>query len=473
MKHYIVLSFLMSLGLVGFSQNVLEEELIIFVQSTAESDFTKKNIGELQEYMQSKSIPVRIIDIQNKGAAPKEVGYTPFIVYQNHLGRKIYKGRYTSHHRILNFIRTVKYLGQQQQRYNEEKVFVWKHGRMRLGIKTKITDPTGKLPSDFDINQFKQKAQKGLVEGLSKFKYYELAEITKADELFYFNFYANVDAKGQWFVSTEIYSHYDCVEPIYIEFKSPAKGETIEKVFAQAAKTLQAELVQQLSKSKLGDAMTIVSAKFPTQNWNNIGIDLPPSPTKSATPVTSILKEVPQSWTYAGAYDERPALQFRFPDPLTQYAGELKEIEGTLELPVNNSFEAAEATFEVRVQSLTMGLVSLEKAVKEKMLHLADFPAATLRFNKILGDELDLGLGKIAKAKVKATLTIMDKNVAVEANTQVEPFVSDTGEPRLYIQTSFEIADLEGSLGIDGPEGPTESKNRMIFSANFVMKPVD
>ena len=105
MPNYIIAILLIFSFSVSAQQNA-EEELLIFINKKTDSEYTLSNIRLLKADMKSYKIAGRIIDISETGA-PVEVAYTPYILYRNYLGNKLLKGRYTSHKRILNFIRTM------------------------------------------------------------------------------------------------------------------------------------------------------------------------------------------------------------------------------------------------------------------------------------------------------------------------------------------------------------------------------
>jgi hypothetical protein len=119
-----------------------------------------------------------------------------------------------------------------------------------------------------------------------------------------------------------------------------------------------------------------------------------------------------------------------------------------------------------------MGVASLNNAVKETMLLVKKYPAATLVFRKIFSDDLKLAIGKITHADIEADLTIVHKTGTVMATTQFEPFLNEQGALMLLVSTQFLAEDLTGSYQISGPDGPSDSNNKMYFNANFKMKVV-
>jgi len=180
MPKYITFLFVL-LSFSTIAQQNIDEELIIFVQKGADSEFTQKNIKALVGEMDSANIPTRIIDIEETGS-PKEIGFTPHIIYRNYIGNKTYKGRYTSHGRILNFIRTVRRLPQENIDYEEKNTFVWKQERCNILFKLKITEATGNIPANFNQKNFEKEYLNGLKAGFEGAEHASLQEVNNSDE---------------------------------------------------------------------------------------------------------------------------------------------------------------------------------------------------------------------------------------------------------------------------------------------------
>ncbi|BDS11054.1 YceI family protein [Aureispira anguillae] len=468
MPKYITFLILL-LSFSTIAQQKIDEELVIFVQKTSDSEFTLNNIATLEAYMQAHHIPTKIIDIDEAGA-PKEVGFTPFIVYRNHLGRKVFKGRYTSHQRLLNFIRTVRRLPAEAIHYEEKEVFVWQQQHSNLFIKLKITAPNGQLPANFDAKKFKKDYLKGLKKGFEGAKYAQKHPVRNSDELIYCNFYPYIAEDGKVYVSSEIFSHYHCHTPIYQQYENPAVGNNTIQGFAAAAANSLAEIKRQLVESELGDAMNFTTKNTKFTPWEDLGLSTL-SPPKQGTQTAIKAVTFPKAWEMAGALDEgTPILAFSFPPPLRQYAGELKQVDGSLSLKSNESLAEAMGKFEVVVSSIEMGESSLNSAVKESILKVDEHPTAHLVFKKIESKDFKLTLGKITQTHIEADLTLLGKTGLVQATAQFEPFLNDQGELLLAVTTQFTAPDLKGSYQIDGPDGPESAKNKILFNASFVMK---
>ena len=450
------------------AQQKIDEELIIFVQKTTDSPFTLDNIEALKAYMLERNITTKIIDIDKTGA-PKEVGYTPFIVYRNHIGRKVFKGRYTSHKRLLNFIRTVRRLPIETANYQEENVFVWERERSNLVLKLKITAPQGNLPKNFNANKFSKEYLKGLKAGFAPATYQKAIKVDNSDELIYCSFYPYLAEDGKVYISSEIHSHYDCHTAIYQQFDAPVIGTSISEAFTLAAKNSLTEIQRQVVESTLGDAMNDTkNTKIIT--WEELKLEPLKAPEKSTQNNFEAI-EFPKEWTVAGPLDEStPIISFNFPPPLIHYGGELKSTTGSLSLNKTQSLESAKGHFVVDVASIEMGESELTQAVTESMLYVDKYPTATLTFKKLSGDNLDLALGSITTAIVEADLTMLDKTAPIAATAQFEPFLDENGALRVHIYAQFSINDLKGNYTVAGPDGPAEANNKMLFRVNLLMK---
>jgi hypothetical protein len=460
--------FVLFLSFSTIAQQNIDEELIIFVQKTTDSPFTLDNIKMLEAYMLERNITTKIIDIDKTGA-PKEVGYTPFIVYRNHIGRKVFKGRYTSHKRLLNFIRTVRRLPLEEVDYKEENAFIWKHERSNLVIKLKITEPKGTLPQGFTSNKFYIEYLKGLKEGFAPANYKKTSSVNNSDELIYCSFYPYLAEDGKVYVSSEIHSHYDCHSPIYQQFDAPAIGASISEAFNLAAKNALTEIQRQVLESTLGDAMNYTK-NTNIITWEALKLKALKAPEKSTQANFADIK-FPKEWVIAGPVDEStPILAFNFPPPLRHYGGELKSATGNITLRKMQNLEAVIGEFVVDVASIDMGEDELTQAVTESMLYVDKYPTATLTFKKIIGDDLKLSLGSITTAIVEADLKMLDKTAPIVATTDFEPFLDENGALRLHIYAQFSVNDLKGSYTVAGPDGPAEAKNKMLFRVSLLMK---
>ena len=86
------ISFFLIVSYAFNSSAQLQEELLLLVDSNKNSPFVLKDIQLLSDKMQAENIACQIINIAQT-AVPTSIAYTPSIVYRNHLGFKLYKGR--------------------------------------------------------------------------------------------------------------------------------------------------------------------------------------------------------------------------------------------------------------------------------------------------------------------------------------------------------------------------------------------
>jgi len=289
--------------------------------------------------------------------------------------------------------------------------------------------------------------------------------------IFYCNFYPYIAEDGKVYVGHEIFSHYDCINPIYKQFDKPGTGNSVEEGFTAAASGVFPEIKRQVDSSQLGDAMNFVSKKIKIIPWKKLNLRKLKAPDKGTFANVQNV-DFPKEWTLVGPIDDdTPLLTFNFPPPLRQYGGELKKTTGSLSLKEDKTLENASGKFIVEVKSLEMGDGSLNHSVKESMLFVDEFPNAQLEFSKIVSEDFKLKLGKITQVNIEAQLTMLAKSDFVAATAQFEPFLNDKGELLLQVTTQFILPDLTGSYKIDGPDGPKEASNTMLFNANFLMKP--
>jgi len=468
MSKYITL-ILLCLSFSTIAQQKIDEELVIFVQKSTDSEFTTNNISELEAYMKKYKIPTKVIDVEKTGA-PKEIGYTPYIVYRNHLGNKVYKGRYTTHKRILNFIRTVRQLPQEPINYEEKDIFVWEQDRTNIIFKLKITDLQGSLAENFNEKQFKKNYLQGLKAGFKDVKFLPKKSINNSEEMFYCNFYPYRGEDGKVYISAEIFSHYDCIVPIYKQFDTPIVGNSINEGFQLAAANIFAQIKRLVVESEMGDALNFIKKETASLQWKDLKLKKLKAP-KAKQALNKAKVELPKTWTMIGPLDEStPLLAFHFPAPLMQYGGEIKKATGTISLENSYTIKKAKGTFIVDVSSLEMGESSLNSSVKKGMLYVDKHPTATLEFVEINSKDFGLAIGKITRADIKARLSMVGKTSNVVATSQFEPYLDDDGALVLHVTTQFVVQDLVGSHGVDGPDGPEEANNTLYFNANFLMK---
>lgn len=467
---FVQIFFTLLISVSIFGQEAPSEDVVIFVDKEENSSFVIEDIYKLQQFLSDNQISSTLVDIQTQGA-PKEIAFTPCIVYRNQNGHQFYKGKHTTHNRILNYIKTVRGLAPEPIDYSEKNVFVWQKEQAKLIFKIKITPPTGALSKNFNANNFHQKAIEAMKKGFDPARFSEKINVGLSDELFYCNFYPYLSADGKIFISTELYSHYDCIHPIFKNFDTPHTDVSLKKCMQSAASEIFEEIKSQIISSEKGDVFYFKDPKTTLKSWDDLQLPKLSKPLKAKSSAISSQVNFPVSFHDPSKIDSKsPILTFNFPPPLRQYGGELKKIDGRIELNNPRSVLGMQGNFVVDVNSLDMGDPSLNHSVLDNMLLADQFPAANLRFIKVNSESPELEIGKITQATIKAELTLMDKIGVVEANAQFEPIIEDGNLVSLWINTRFTTEDLKGIYSIDGPDGPKDSNNRIIFKANFILK---
>ncbi len=343
------------------------DQIIVFIQKgeLISDHFIKETLPEVKDFAEKQGMQLQVIDSKELGA-PEEITLTPQLVFQNHLGRSFYKGRYAMMSKISNFIRTAKRVPQKFVNEVAGKDPVWKSGKTLTRAKIKITDPSGDLPSNFDGAAFTSKARKALNGCFKHFKVMEQEVIEKTDRTFYMNFYPYI-ADGNLSVSMELFSMFNCIKPIHVQFDQPITGKLkdAKSVWKKAALYLEQEVVNQLTNLKKGDAYELVDSKIKVTNWSSLKLELPPKPSGENT-IDASKYELSKSWEVAGPIDEdTPLIQFSFLAPVDHYAGEVAGLSGTMTLDEEMSYKKVKGTFSAEMTKFTMGDESLDEYLIE------------------------------------------------------------------------------------------------------------
>ncbi len=460
-------------------EEVIEKEkLIVFIQKGKESEFTIKHIYKLDSFAKAIGVPCKIVDVETAGAPP-EVKYTPFIVYQNYLGRKVYKGRYNTLNRLKNFISTVQFMPSDAGEYTVSNALVYEEGRSKFFVQSKITPLAGTIPEGFDPALFMKDVWAGIRRGMPDFIFYNHRNFLLTDEIFYLNFYPYAGTDGRLYVSYELYSHYDCVTPIYEQKDVPIKGSinSTRRVFTQAAQSMRIEMMRLWKNSQQGDAISSISTDVKKTTWEDLGFFIPPPPSEAEKRTINVNAfRFNKRWEFTSSSSiDKPALQFYFPPPIHQYSGTVKDVTGHITFENADSFFVAgmEGNFEVRTPSLSMGLEDLDEQVHKKMLLVNDYPVANFRILKVRAKKGALiEIGRPTYTQVEAELTLMKKKVTVKAPAQFEPFVDDQGNVFIHVQASFKIENLMENYEIEGPPGPTAASNNIVVKIDMLLEPM-
>lgn len=471
-----------NLGLLALSLTLLSAfsayagggELIVFLHDESHpvtKDFREKTLPELQKMADAQGFALK--EINAAEGAPELIGHTPAVVYQNHLGRSLYIGRYHYVNKIKTFMRTVKRLPQEDVGNLKHDVLVWKNERATLVTPVKITPLAGAVPANFDQEAFQAKALEILGRGMKNYDLHKEFDFRRNHRAIYNAYYPYLSEDGKVFLSMEMYSQFNCIEPIYKRFDTPLEGTIAdwEDCFLQAAEIMEAEMIRQLSTIEKGDGMVPVPTSVAVKSWKQLDLKLPKAPKGSASSGKIVKVDLPLKWTFDGPIAaDVPVLGFSFLAPVDYYAGEAGGMDGDLQLSAGRSIEKATGKFSLATKTLSMGDEMLDHSVHDMVKYL-DHPKASFTFKDLVIIENPvLKFGNLTQFSVSGELNFMGIKDPIEVRAQMEPVLDDAGKPRLQVFASFRLR-LKEKYNLDGPDGPMPAKDTMVFNLNFLLKP--
>ncbi len=460
---------------VAFSGNLFAGggELIVFsgdAKNPVERDFHDKFLPKIKEM--AKAQGVTVIEKSIAKGIPEQVNFTPAIFFQNHLGRSLFIGRYQNIDKVQTFVRTVTRMPQAWVTNEKHDVLVWQRERARIYSPIKLTPLDGVIPPGFDQAAFHKAGLAALEKGADDATLRELFSAERNDRAMYLALYPYHGTDGKFFLSAEMYSQFNCIEPIMKRFEKPFEGTfaSWEKVMEEAGKELQAEVFKQLASTTRGDGLVPVSSNLTVKSWEALGLNLPKAPAGGASNVATDVK-LGTRWEFAGPVEPgAPVLNFSFLAPVDNYAGEIKVLFGALQLSEGPSIENATGKFGIETASLTMGDAGLNSHVKE-MIAVLEHPKAYFTFAKMLSMEQPrLAFGTLTQFALRGELDFMGVTAPIDVTAQMEPVLDEQGAARLQVYASFSLR-LKEKYKLDGPDGPAPSNDTMQFFLNFLLKP--
>ncbi len=466
------LIFILLFGLIGISATHLylidkSQTLILFTQ--AENPvISTKDIDEIRTLAQSMKIDFVLKNEAN--GLPESVTTLPSLYFQNRKGRSRYYGRYKNISRLKNFIRTSKLAHQKDLPNLKKSMLVWKSGRADVTAPIKMTDLSGEIAADFDQKNFRAEAAKSIASGMTKFQLLPEHNLTKNTRSFYFNIYPYLDECDKLTLTTEIYSQYNCVTPVYTKMNAPiASGKWKKRtaIFEEAGRLIEAEIMRQIETSKLGDAFQVVSEAVAVIDWKALNINTDkPAETIVKKQDTSNTK-LGQKWQVAPRInDDEPIIIFSFLPPVDNYAGEVKALSGQLTLNDNLSMQDATGKFTVDIADVTMGADDFDNEVQNKMLKMSLFPDAYFEFTAIKGSNTPLQVGQSEQLTVQGTFKMLGISIPIDVDTTIEPFINKKDELRLQVNCTFQLP-LFDKFSVKGPDGPSPAKDILQFYMQF------
>jgi polyisoprenoid-binding protein YceI len=446
------------------------EQLIVFVQSNqspVDYRFRERYLPEIRKLAESMGVSVNVVEAGD--GSPEEVAITPLIVYQNHRGRSVYQGRTSTPARIRNFIRTSRFVPQGKELNRREEIPVWNAGRSRVWAPLKVAPVSGARPADYNHEAFVAEVLKDVANGLKKFQIRKVAELDRADRGFYMDFNPWLSDDGTLFITVVVFSQFDCKAPVFSK-KISGPWKNYQKLFSQASTAGEDAVVRIAADPASGDSFDPVRKNTPQKTWEQIGFPLPPAP-KVKTVEIAVSAVVPKDWVLAKSEpNDPPMVQFQFPAPLDNYAGEVKSGRGEFSLSENRMVDGAKGFIEIDTRgTITMGDSVLDEAIQgSKMLYSKKFPAARFDIEKISGDGQPIAYGRLSPAFVAGKFMLKGKGIPLTSMTQIEPIMDADGRPRLLVNGSFKI-DLR-TFNIEGADGPAPARHTLVFDLNLILK---
>ncbi len=454
------------LSLTYFQHGLDKETLVLFV-AKERPILSEEELEDIEGL--AKEMSIQFIIHNSADGIPTGVTTLPSLYFQNRKGRSKYYGRYSNIPRLKNFIRTSKLAHQKNEAHEKKHLFVWKEGRADVSAPLKLTELTGSVPPDFDQAAFEEMAKKALADGMQFFKLEDTHLTTKNTRSFYFNIYPYLSESNELSLSTEVFSQYNCVKPVFTQDIPIAQSKWAEKevAFKQAGKFVEEEILRQIKYSEAGDAFQPVSNKVKEISWEGMGLGDALDMDEQVERKVVKEFEFARSWKVEQRENkEEPIIIYHFLSPVDNYAGEVKELAGVMELSKNGSMEGATGKFVVDIGDVTMGSDDFDKEVHYKMLNRKSFPEASFEFVRVNGVKDELKLGVSQKMEVEGVFTMMGIPIPIVVDTEIEPFMAKNDVPKLQVNCTFQLPLFE-KFNVEGPDGPSPAKDVLQFYMQF------
>lgn len=464
----LLLAFIIPSEIQNASVFFQKEQLIVFIQdsdSKVGSTFNKEILPQIESLSKEQGVEYILEAI---GAdAPKEVTYTPFVAFRDNRGVSYFSGRWNQISKIKNFIRSTRVLHQMKESNIKDEILVWETGRMNVIAPLKVTELKGKLPKKFDAEFFQKEALASIEEGSSNFNIQSGIDATLSTRSFYWAMYPYRDESGRYNITGEIYSQYNCVDPIYTHFENPVVNKDCKKAFKEMTSILEVETLRQMNNPEKGDGFDVVSNDVKEVSWNKFGnIE---AKNEGEEEVDWSKFKLKKEWKVKGVFAENvPLIYFKFMQPLDGYTGEVKELNGELSLLNDTSIKGAKGEFRIPIKAITMGDPGLDDAIHSFILDGEKYPEASFVFEKMEWISGDLEGGSQSEFTTNGIMEMKGKSTRVLAKGLIKPYLMNE-QSLLNVNLKFSIDKSE--FGVEsGPDGPDEIKEEMEFYMNFLME---
>lgn len=445
-------------------------QLILFhypAETAAAIDLEAEWIGKLEEKAAEIGAGFSVVDVEERGAPP-EVHLAPLLVFQNHKGRSIFQGRYTDLGNVEHFVRTSRFIPREMVTVRRDNLPAMTIGRTTIAAPIKVTPLDGEIPADHDSASFHQEALSAIPAGFRRLAMQETTTLGRSDRLFYMDFYPIAIENEELVISLALFSQFDCHTPVYTAYEDQIRGPMAERerLWADAAAMLEAEIMNQMRNSIIGDGFVPLDRGVETVSWEELGLALPPPP----DPATRTIPEgvdLPRRWEILNEQiDGMPLVTFRFASPLDSYTGTARQLSGEFVLGEGNSLFTATGHATVPIGAVTMGIDELDAGIHQDMLINA-FPQARFEIDRIDSDEV-LTFAAPQSFTANGRFTMMGVEVPLRVTAEADPVVADDGTPRLLIAASFQLSVSE-PFNLEGPPGPAPENHTLEFFLRFPM----
>lgn len=470
LSHIIILTILVFSNIVAQQQSSVNvQQLVLFFDSNVQQ-LNNEEISALRLFADNLNLAFVEVDINN--GVPEQIVYTPSLVFQNDEGRSFYYGRYTNLDRLKNFVRASKMVHQKEVENIKSDLLVWEIEKAVVTAPLKLTELEGVLPKKFDPAEFESMAKTAVYNGMCKFKLTPTFNQNRTTRSFYFNLYPYIDEKQNLTISAEIFSQYNCVKPVWQKFDEglvQGKWKNRTSLLTKAGELIEKEILNIIEFSETGDAFKPIPNSVPLASWKDLGLAL--SENKEQNEYLSIKDiELSKKWTVKDVVksgsENDPIIVFSFLPPLDNYAGEAKKLSGSLTLASTESLENASGSFSVEIADVTMGADDFDYEVQNKMLKMGIFPNATFKFDSLK----PVGTGADSTIyETTGVFTLLGMDYPLNIEVDIVPVKARNQKINLRVKSSFELP-LFNVFGVEGPDGPSPSKDVLQFFMKFDLK---
>jgi hypothetical protein len=343
------------------SQFIWSQELVILTSATSKNevivDFNKQ-LPTIEERLKKENISCKVIDTDSL-SVPVGVSSLPSLYVMTKKGPQWYKGRYKTLDRLVSFVKNSPRFDFQPEFQELSNVFVSTSSGFDKITRLKVTDI--KYEEGYEGKK-KSHLINDLINSINQ-PFYESYLSKEQFKIYYLDVYPYIDKKGQWFLSTKIFSQHNCQDPIVIS-KQPFSG-TREEVIKKIALWYKKELNTAYNDTDRGDGLLLNLSKQPT-TWNKLGY--PTNYTKLNIDSTFIS---PFHFKVNTKIDD--PIRFSFAPPLDNYNGSFKQIKGDVSY-IDSVFRGR---IVLNISSIDMGGESISASVFNQLLgethHTATF----------------------------------------------------------------------------------------------------